>query len=63
MKVSVIIPAYNEEGTITRTLNIYKAFMSENFEDFEADSANFFNLVANVFKTGKPYKVSICYEW
>lgn len=42
----------------TQTLVTY-----ENFEDFEADSANFFNLVANVFKTGKPYKVSICYEW
>ena len=40
MKVSVIIPAYNEEGTITRTLNIYKAFMSENFEDFEIIAVN-----------------------
>ena len=42
----------------TQTLVTY-----DNFADFEADSANFFNLVANVFKTGKPYKVSICYEW
>lgn len=35
----------------------------DNFADFEADSENFFNLVANAFKAGKGYRVSICYEW
>ena len=32
------------------------------FKEFEADSANFFQLVANAFNSGKTYKVSICYE-
>lgn len=32
------------------------------FKEFEADSANFFQLVANAFNSGKTCKVSICYE-
>ncbi len=35
MKISVVIPAYNEESVIKETLNTYREFLSENYEDFE----------------------------
>lgn len=49
---------------VTATVHNSQALVSyDSFEEFEADSENFFNLVANAFRTGKGYKVSICYEW
>lgn len=35
MKISVVIPSYNEEMVIGRTLAEYRSFLAENFEEFE----------------------------
>lgn len=35
MKISVVIPAYNEETVIGKTLCVYSKFLDDNFDDFE----------------------------
>ncbi len=35
MKISVIVPAYNEEKAIERTLAVLSGYLSKNFDDFE----------------------------
>ncbi len=35
MKISVVIPAYNEEKVIERTLIEYRRFLAENYDEFE----------------------------
>lgn len=40
MKISVVIPAYNEETVIGKTLTVYSDFLAENFDDFEIIAVN-----------------------
>ena len=35
MDISVVIPAYNEENVILKTINQVKKFLKENFDTFE----------------------------
>ncbi len=35
MKISVVIPAYNEERVIEKTLKTYRDYLAENYEEFE----------------------------
>jgi dolichyl-phosphate beta-glucosyltransferase len=40
MKISVVIPAYNEEGVILNTLNKYQMYLKSNFEEHEIIAVN-----------------------
>lgn len=63
--VESVINGSNDSNIIDSTATVHDIVTLATytcFKEFEADSANFFQLVANAFNSGKTCKVSICYE-